>query len=218
MVERLSGQHEAIMMVVNAIQQYNNLEASPVTPQYGVKKGIKLFGEAGVNAVLKELQQIHDRKVLSALDPKIMTKEMIQQALPYLVVFKRKRDTSVKGRGCADGRRQREYIRKEDATSPTVSLYALILSCIIDAIEGHDMATVDIPGAFLQTDMPEGEDVYIRLDGPMAELLCRIDPKMYSKYVLNKNGKKTLFTHAEKAIWDVACCTAVLGEAVRAAQ
>ncbi|VEU33958.1 unnamed protein product [Pseudo-nitzschia multistriata] len=200
-IQHLGEREECVMLVANAIANYNNLEATHATKQYGMKEGIRRFGEAGVAAVLKELKQLHDRGVVSALDPKHITREMVAQALPYLMFLKRKRDTSIKGRGCADGRRQREYIRKEDAASPTVSLYALVLSCIIDAIEGRDVATVDIPGAFLQTPMPEGEDVYIRLDGTMAELLCRVDPKMYRKYLVNRNGKKTLFTRAEKAIY-----------------
>jgi hypothetical protein len=29
-----------------------------------MKKGLKVFGEAGVQAVLKELQQLHDQKVM----------------------------------------------------------------------------------------------------------------------------------------------------------
>jgi hypothetical protein len=40
---------------------------STVMTQYSMKKGIKVFGESGVNAVVEELQQLHDRK---ALDPK----------------------------------------------------------------------------------------------------------------------------------------------------
>ena len=75
------------------------------------------------------------------------------------------------------------------------------VECLIDAIEGRDVATADIPGAFLQTDMPEGENVYIRLDGTMAELLCRIDPKMYRKYLTGKGGHKVIFAKAEKAIY-----------------
>ena len=135
-----------------------------------------------MNVVLKELKQLHNtRKVLSALDPSTMTKEMVQQSLPYLMFLKRKRNTSIKGTRCADGHHPCKNICKEDATSPTVSLYTLVLSSIIDTIEEHNVARVNIPGAFLQTDMPEGEDVYIRLDGPMAELLCRINPRMYSK-------------------------------------
>jgi hypothetical protein len=34
-------------------------------PELGMKKGLKIFGNAGINAMLKELQQqLHDRKVM----------------------------------------------------------------------------------------------------------------------------------------------------------
>jgi hypothetical protein len=35
---------------------------------------------------------------------------------------------------------------KENSSSPAVSLKALMLSCIIDIMEGCDIATADIPG------------------------------------------------------------------------
>ena len=43
-------------MVANAIKSYNNLKAAQATKQYSVKEGIKVFGDAGVNAVLKEFK------------------------------------------------------------------------------------------------------------------------------------------------------------------
>jgi hypothetical protein len=49
-----------------------------------------------------------------------------------------------------------------------------MLSCTIDVHEGRDVATSDILGAFLQTDM-EG-NVHMMLEGKMAELLARLDP------------------------------------------
>ena len=103
--------------------------------------------------------------------------------------LKRKTTGNVKGRGCADGRPQRDFVSKEDASSPTASQYALILSCVIDAIEGRDMATVYIPGVFLQTPLPEDEDdIYIRFDGPMVELLYKIGPKLYSPCTVHRRG------------------------------
>ena len=84
-----------------------------------------------------------------------------------LLALKHKRCGKTKGRGCADGRPQREYITKEDSRSPTVSLYALMGSCVMDAIEGRKVITVDIPGAFLQGDWPQHEHPgYIRFDMP----------------------------------------------------
>ena len=83
--------------------------------------------------------------------------------------LKKKLCGRIKGRGCADGRKQRVYISKEDSSSPTVTTEGMMLSCILDAMEGRDVATVDIPGALLHADMDDIVDM--RLDGAMAELL-----------------------------------------------
>ena len=45
-----------------------------------------------------------------------------------------------------------------DASSQTTSLAAIMLMCMIDAFKKRDVATVDIPEAFLQTKMLKGED------------------------------------------------------------
>jgi hypothetical protein len=47
--------------------------------------------------------------------------------------LKEKGDGSLKGRTVARGNKQWDYISKEDASSPTVTTEALLLSCIIDA-------------------------------------------------------------------------------------
>jgi hypothetical protein len=49
---------------------------------------------------------------------------------------------------------------KEDASSPTVATESVMLTSVNDALEGRDVATVDLPGAFLQADM---EDVLFYL-------------------------------------------------------
>jgi hypothetical protein len=43
------------------------------------------------------------------------------------------------------------WLPKEDASSPTVATEAVLLSCIINAEEGRDVAVIDIPNAFIQT-------------------------------------------------------------------
>eukprot|EP00957_Ditylum_brightwellii_P056140 4256399-Ditylum_brightwellii.AAC.1 len=61
-----------------------------------------------------------------------------------------------------------------------------MLSCILDAQEGRAVATCDIPGAFMQADMDEV--VHMKLKGTMAELLVKLDPGMYRKYIRTENG------------------------------
>ena len=58
----------------------------------------------------------------------------------------------MKGRGCANGRPQQEYITGEESSSPTVSLYILMGSCVMNAMDERKVITVNVPGAFLQGD------------------------------------------------------------------
>lgn len=57
---------------------------------------------------------------------------------------------------------------------------------VIDAMEKRDVATVDIPGAFMPTDM--NEVVHMRLDEEMANLVAQLDPELYNKYTTYENG------------------------------
>jgi hypothetical protein len=59
----------------------------------------------------------------------------------------------------AGGNKQRDYIAKEDASSPTVATESLLLSCIINAEEKRDVAVVDIPNAFIQTCVEDQKDM-----------------------------------------------------------
>ena len=202
-VAKLEREHQGFVLVAAAVQQFNEAESSQVTPQYHVSKGLKIFGKKGEDAVMKELKQLHDLNVISPRMPETMTREEVKRALPYLMFLKRKRSGKIKGRGCADGRTQREFISKDEASSPTVNLHALFLTCIIDAIEGRDVATVDIPGAFLQTEMPDDEPaVHIKLTGQMVKLLYKLDPERYGPCIIKtKTGGKVLYTKANKAIY-----------------
>jgi hypothetical protein len=64
--------------------------------------------------------------------------------------LKQMRCGKIKGQGCADGRKQKEYISKDEISLPTVAIKSSMLSCTIDAKEGRDTATADIPGVFMQ--------------------------------------------------------------------
>ena len=183
-------------------RDYSHMHATleeTVMTQHSMKRGLKEFGDAGVEAVLKELQQLHDRKVLEPKNANHLTDDERRAALQYLMFLKKKRNGTIKGRGCADGRKQRAHTSKEEASSPTVAIEAVMLSCVIDAMERRDVATVDIPGAFMQADM---EDiVHMKLEGKMAELLVRIDPQLYRKHIQLERGKQVLYVELKKALY-----------------
>ena len=89
--------------------------------QYSVKKGIKVFGESGITAVKEELQKLETRKVMEPIDGNEMTRVEKRVCLQYLMFLKQKISGSIKGRGCADVRKQRKFITKEESSAPTIS-------------------------------------------------------------------------------------------------
>jgi hypothetical protein len=74
-----------------------------------------------------------------------------------------------------------------------------MLSATIDAMEERDVATVDIPGAFMQADIDKVE--HVRFKGEIAEMLVRMDLKLYRKYVRDENGKAVLYVELLKALY-----------------
>jgi len=105
--------------------------------------------------------------------------------------LKEKCDRTIKSRGRMDGRSQREYTTKAETSSLTVSLEAMMLSCTIDVKEDRYVAVTNIPGEFLPANMDE--KVHMLLEGKIAELIGKLEPKLYRKYILkNKNDNSML--------------------------
>ena len=98
-----------------------------------------------------------------------------------------------------NGSRQRLYTAEEDASSPTVSTKALLLTAAIDAYEGKSIATCDITGAFLKADMKEF--VLIVLRNNEIDALIQTNKK-YKKYIkVLDNGKRLLYLQLIKAMY-----------------
>ena len=91
--------------------------------------------------------------------------------------LKEKRDGTIKGRGVSHGRKQCERIEMRDAPSPTVSTEAVMLNVTIGALEGRNVAVVDIPGAYMISEMDE--EVHVVFGGILAELMLAADPALY---------------------------------------
>ena len=113
--------------------------------------------------------------------------------------LKKKRCGKIKGRGCADGRKQRAYITKEQSTSPTISTEAVFLTALVDAWENRKVAVLNVPGAFMQVDMDEL--VHVKFRGEMVDKLLEIDPELYSSYVSEEHGEKVMYVELLKALY-----------------
>ena len=90
--------------------------------QVGIREGIRKFREEGNDALLKELNQQHERNALLPKKKEDMTYDERKRALRYLIFLKEKRDGMIKVRGCSAGRIQCEYTTKGETSLPTISL------------------------------------------------------------------------------------------------
>ena len=97
----------------------------------------------------------------------------------------------IKGRGVADERKQREKIQPKDVISPTVLTEAVMLTATIDALEGQDVAVVDILGAYLSADMDN--EVHVVFRGTLAEVMVMADTALYRPFVAYETGKPVLY-------------------------
>lgn len=193
---------EHTFFIDDTIDSYSRLlkqNHAAIFTQYSVEKGFKLFGDSGTEAVNTELLQIDQRDVVEPVHDESMTRDEKLKTLKYLMYLKKKRYGRIKGRGCADGRKQRAYIEKEDASAPTAHIESVFLSCTIDAYEKRDVATVDIPGALMHANM--NEVVHMRIDGSMAALLAKINPDKYEKYVKEERGRPVMYVRLKKALY-----------------
>ena len=144
---------------------------------------------------------MHDLNVFFPRDPKSLSKEERIKALSSLIFLKEKSSGQVKGRACINGAPQRNYIPKEEATSPTVNKDSTFITSTVGAYERRSFATSDLPGAFCNTPLTD-ETVIMILRGELCELMVRADPKLYRKYVTtDRRGKPLLYVQLTKALY-----------------
>ena len=196
---RSTQNHAFVQSIVGSLlKSIRNSNDSFVTTQMSAKAGLQRFGQRGSEAVVKELRQLLLMNVMNGCLPNTLTRKQKRKALKYLMFLKEKRNGTIKGRGCADGRKQRLYKTKAETSSPTVSIESLILSCLIDALEKRDVATCDIPGAFMQADVDE--EIHIKFDGELVDLLISVDSS-YAQYVVYEGQNKVIYAILNKALY-----------------
>ena len=100
----------------------------------------------------------------------------------------------------------------DEATSPTMSMEGSLLTTVIDAHEGHDIATCNIPSAFVQTHVEEkdkdGNQAIMKIRGVCVDILCEIDP-VYWDYMATEGNQQVLYVHMSY-IWNASFSHALL--------
>ena len=171
---------------------------------YSLKKGIEMFGNKGKEAALKEMKQMHDRNCFQPIKKETLNSTERKRALESLIFLTEKRDGTIKARHCANGSTQRDFMNHEEVSSPTVSTESTLLTAVIEAEEGRDVATCDIPNAFIQTEVmkvdKEGNRTIMKIRGTLVDILCEMD-KSYKEFAIVEGKQKVLYVHVTKAIY-----------------
>ena len=194
---------DAHMFVQDDFYQAEPDIVSAIMTQLSLKVGLKEWGDKAVTAAKSEMKQLHFRNTFKPKHWRELTHTQRQMVLESHMFLKEKRDGKIKGRTVAGGNKQRDYISKEDASSPTVATESVLLSCIIDAEEGRDVAVIDIPNAFVQTRVEDEKDMaFIKIRGILVDILVEIAPDVYKKYVTkDKKGMKQLLVQCQNALY-----------------
>jgi hypothetical protein len=132
----------------------------------------------------------------------LTTKQKARMVKAFIFLTE-KRSGKNKARKVLGGNVQRDYISKDEASSPTAHTETVIITAVIDAEKRRDDAAVDIPNVFCQTvisDKDSKHRVIVRLQGPVVDMLFGIAPEVYVKYVtINRKGEKTLLVQCMNA-------------------
>ncbi len=174
-----------------------------IMAQLSMKAGIKKWGEVAEQAITVEMKQLLWHNSYKPMHWHELTSAQKEKILESHIFIKEKRDGKIKARKVVGGNKQRDYISKEDVSSPTVSAEAVMLTCVIGAVERRDNAVINVPNAFVQTVVEDKEHrVIIHIRGPLVDILVSIATEVYGPYVsTNKSGQKVLLMQCLNAVY-----------------
>ena len=190
-------------MMLDKSYQHDAEVAYAFMQQLSLKAALKQWGTDAEDAGVKEVSQLHWRDTFVPENYSDLIDEEKKKVLESHMFVVKKRDNKVKARTVAGGNTQRDYLTKEDASSPTVSTQAVLLTSIVDAYEHRDIAVIDIPNAFIQTWVDNPKDhIIIRMRGVVVDRLVKAAPEVYGQFVTNdKKGDKVLLVECWNAIY-----------------
>ena len=177
--------------------------------QMHASKGVKEFGMRAIAAIFKELTQLDsgavpgkNQRVCIPIDPDTLTKEDMEQALGAVNLIEKKRNGDIKARTCGNGSKQRLYLKEgESVASPTLSVEGIMLTLLIAAYEGRKVITLDVPGAFLQAEMPDDKMILMKFTGKFVDYMCEVNQDHIPNVRRNARGTKVLYVRVMRALY-----------------
>ena len=144
---------------------------------------------------------------IEAQDPKKLIYQEIKDCLESRLFLEEKKKKHIKGRIIGDGNKQRSYVSKQEASSPTSHTESVFCTIGIEEEEERDVAITDIANAFVQTDLAiNGKPVFVlmAIRGTLADMLVKIAPEVYGPdQTKDKKGNSLLYVKLLKALYDL---------------
>ena len=151
------------------IDKYQSLSHKLMFTQMNAKKRNNIFGERAIAAMFKEYKQLDDvpmrgKPVAAPFNPDGLTPFDRKKTLENVNLIKEKRCGKIKVRTCANGSKQRKYLKPDERVySPTRSTKSLMANLIIDAMEKIYVVIFDVPGDFPQTALAADKFLLMRI-------------------------------------------------------
>lgn len=200
--DRYTKKYDLALIQMACMNQIADVAAGK---RLSLNKGIRMWGGRGVDAVLSELNQIHHRDVFTPLNPRNLTPKVKKEALESHLFLEEKRNLDLKGRIVGGGNKQRSYTSKQEASSPTSHVESIFCIACMIAYQNRYSAVVDIPNAFVQTDLiKDSKEVTIimRIRGRLADMLISIAPDVSKKHAIkDQQGNTLLYVKVLKALY-----------------
>ena len=93
----------------------------------------------------------------------------------------------------AGSNKQQGAVHKHKETLPVAAQESVLFMVTNYTEEGGDVATVDMPNAFIQTKIDDDNEVIVSLRGRLAELLAKLAPVVCHKHVtIDDEGQTAL--------------------------
>ena len=72
---------------------------------------------------------------------------------------------------------------------------------VVDSYEGQDVVIFDVPGAYLNANMPDEKDVRLDLQGEFMDIMCNLNTD-HIPNIWYENGKKVIYLRILKALYE----------------
>jgi hypothetical protein len=179
------GKRDKVIAQLLQTQLSSKFAMDKLLMQLSSKNAIAQMPDPAIEALVKEMFQLDQRGIFEPTSEPwdITSSGFVKNQFYPSGLFKK-----CKGRFVAGGHMQdRSNILPEDYSAPTVKTQSVFMCSAINATENRYVATLDVPGAFLNADANPNNPVNMKIDALHASILCAINPEKYKPF-LRKDG------------------------------